>query len=151
MYTPPYSKLVRRLVVIWIVAVMLFAFVYGVFFSPISPFHACTLVGCRDTLELTLSHEPAGQYTLQLTNASGESRRITCTPGVSTATSDASAICRSGIVTIYGYAPASVTVDITWQGGYYDMSGVPVYETFHPNGLFCPPSCRLGKLRLELP
>jgi hypothetical protein len=151
MNTPPSRKLIRRIVIIWIVIIIIFALVYGLFFSPLSPFHRCTLMGCRDSLELTLSHEPPTQYTLLLTSSTGESRSVTCTPGETSAASDTSALCRTGIVTIYGFAPGDVTVSITWEGGSYSMRGSPVYQTFHPNGISCPPSCQSGRLSVELP
>jgi hypothetical protein len=151
MYTSPFRKFLRRYLLVWIVAVAVLLVLYVIFLSPLSPFHRCTLIGCRDTLELTLSHEPTSPYTLLLTSSTGETRRITCTPGVASANSDNSAICRTGIVSIYRFTPSSVTVVITWPGESYSMSGDPVYDTFHPNGLFCPPICRLGKLSLDLP
>ncbi len=151
MYTSPIQKFLRRFVVIWLLAIVILLALYVIFLSPLSPLHQCTLIGCRDLLELKLSHEPTSTYTLLVTDPTGDTRRITCTPGLSSASSNGSAICRTGIVTIYQFSPAQVTVTITWQAGSYSVSGSPRYETFHPNGLFCPPRCRLGKLSLDLP
>ncbi len=151
MYTPPYSRWIRCIVRIWIAVLVILAVVYGILLSPISPLHRCTLMGCRDTLELSLSHEPSSAYTVELTSSTGETRQITCTPGQISARSDTSARCRNGIVTFYGLSPAGVEIVITWQAGSYQVNGSPTYATFRPNGLFCPPSCRLGKLSVSLP
>jgi hypothetical protein len=151
MYSPPSRKLIRRIVIIWIVVIIILAMLYVLVISPLSPFHRCTLMGCRDSLKLTLSHEPPTQYTLLATSSTGASRSVTCTPGETSAASDTSTLCRTGIVTIYGFTPADVTVSITWQGGSYTMHGSPIYQAFRPNGIFCPPSCQLGRLSVELP
>ncbi len=151
MYTKKYNIWIRRLFFAWIAVIVVLAVVYGIFLSPISPFHYCTLIGCRDTLELTFTHEPPTQYSILLTAQDGETRSLTCTPGESTAANGVSATCRKGIVTIYGFTPGKVAVDISWQGGSYSTTGNPDYRTFRPNGLFCPPACRLGKLTIAIP
>ena len=147
----PLRKILRRFLVVWIVAVITLLVLYAIFFSPLSPLHSCSQIGCRDTLELNLGHGPISPYTILLTGPSGETRRVSCTPGEATASTDMSALCRTGIVSIYGFTPSTVTVTITWQGGSYTMSGTPSYDSFRPNGLFCPPTCRLGKLSVDLP
>ncbi len=151
MDTSPLRQFLRRFSVVWIVAVIILLALYTVFLSPLSPFYTCSQVGCRDTLKLTLSHEPTSPYTILLTGPSGETRRVSCSPGEAKASADMSALCRTGIVSIYGFTPSTVTVTITWQGGSYTMTGTPSYDSFRPNGLFCPPTCRLGKLSVNLP
>ena len=151
MYPPAKAKFFRTLIIIWIAVVILAALVYGLFFSPLSPFHQCTLIGCRDTLELSLSHEPNVQYSILLTSQDGTTRNITCTPGSNTASGDATAICRTGIVTVYGFAPKSVNVEISWKGGNYTTYTSPSYAPFRPNGPFCLPECRLGRVFIQLP
>ncbi len=152
MNTTPSGKFLQRFLIVWIIAVIFVVLFLFVFISPLSPFHACTLIGCRDTLQLKLAHEPLSQYTILLTSSSGETRSVTCSPGKISATNPTDAMCRTGIVSIYGFSPAEVTVQVTWQGGdYTTTNGHPEYTTFHPNGIFCPPACRLGKLSIELP
>lgn len=151
MDTTPQRRFLRRFLVVWIAAVSILIVLYAIFFSPLSPFHYCSQVGCRDTLELILSHEPTSPYTILLTSPSGETRRVSCTPGKASASTDMSAVCRTGIVSIYGFTPSIVSVTISWQGGSYSLNGTPGYDSFRPNGLFCPPTCRIGKLSLYLP
>ncbi len=147
----PHRKFFRRFLVVWIAAVIILLAIFAIFFSPLSPFHYCSQVGCRDTLELTLSNEPNTPYTILLTSSTGDTRLVTCIPGEASASTDMSVVCRPGIVNIYGYTPTTVSVTVSWQGGYYDITGAPRYVSFRPNGLFCPPSCRLGKLSVVLP
>ncbi len=151
MYPTPVQKFLRRFLVGWIVIVIVLLVLYVIFLSPLSPFHMCTLMGCRDTLDLMLTHEPTSPYTIQLTSSTGETRQITCTPGKISMESDNSVICRTGIVTIYGFTPAKVAVEITWQDGSFKIDGTPTYKNFRPNGPFCAPTCRLGKLAVNLP
>lgn len=151
MYTSPFGKFLRRFLIIWIIAVVLVVVFLLIFVSPLSPFHTCTLIGCRDALQLSLTHEPPGQYSILLTSSTGETRSVTCAPGVNSASGAIEALCRTGSVIIYGFTPADVTVEITWQGGSYTTTGHPDYTSLHPNGLFCPPTCRLGKLSILLP
>lgn len=151
MYMPAYRKIIRILFFAWIVIVVVVAMIYGIFLSPISPFHKCTLMGCRDTLELTFTHEPPQRYTILLKSPAGDTRTITCNTGEITPAAGMSSICRVGIVTVYGFTPKDLTVEVTWQGGSYTTTGRPSYAAFRPNGLFCPPSCQLGKLTLEIP
>jgi len=119
--------------------------------SPLSPLHMCTLIGCQDALELTFSREPPGQYSVQLTTSTGETRSVSCTNGEFSSADDTSYICKTGIISIYNFTPASVTVEIRWQGGSYTTSGQPTYTSFQPNGPSCPPTCRVGKMLVELP
>ncbi len=119
--------------------------------SPLSPLHMCTLIGCRDALELTFSIEPPGQYTVALTNSNGENHSITCNHGEISSSVDSPAICSAGTVIFYAFTPADVTIEVSWQGGAYTISGHPTYTSFQPNGADCPPTCRSGKLLVELP
>ena len=147
----PVQCFIRRYTVLWIAIFVLIMVVFILFLSPLSPFHRCTLIGCRGTLELTLSHEPPSQYSMTVTASTGETRTVTCTPGEIKADNDSASLCRTGIVTIYGFTPSQVTVDIGWEGGSYSTSARPVYETFRPNGIFCPPVCTLARLSLAMP
>ncbi len=151
MYTSPLERFLRHFLFVWVIAVVLVVIFLFIFVSPLSPFHQCTLIGCRDALDLTISREPHSEYTIKLTSNTGETRSVTCTPGTVSASGPIDALCRTGIVTVYGFSPAEVTVQITWQGGSYMVTKRPEYTTLHPNGIFCPPSCRLGKISLELP
>jgi hypothetical protein len=151
MYTPAYKKYVRIFAVIWIAICIILALVYGLFYSPVSPLYPCTLIGCRDTLDLVFSPEPPLQYSILLTAQDGKTRSVTCIPGTTSAADDVSAICRNGTVSIYGFTPPGLTVEVTWSEGHYIASFEPVYETFYPNGRFCPPECRIGRISIELP
>jgi hypothetical protein len=151
MFTSRFHKFNRRLSMIGIVSLVVLLVLIGLFISPLSPFHMCTLIGCRDTLELTLSHEPTSPYTALFTSATGETRTFTCTPNQISAADDLSIFCRLGTITIYGFTPSYVSIEINWLNERYSASVQPSYEILRPNGLFCPPSCRVGKIRIELP
>lgn len=135
------------LLVIIAVAVAVNAFLK----SPLSPTHMCTLIGCRDYLELTLSHEPPQEYIVQVTSGSGDTMSVTCAPGSINATAPLSPTCQAGKVLFYEFAPQEVTIKITWQGGSYTLTGRPTYTTFMPNGPDCPPECRKGSMQVEIP
>jgi hypothetical protein len=123
--------------------------------SPFSPTHLCTLMSCLDSLELTLVAEPPHEYTVKvIATNSGQTRRVTCVPGESRAsypdvTSEA-AICDQGKVTFLDFAPEEVSIQVIWQEGNYNFTGQATYDSFRPNGRFCPPECRRGKLSVDL-
>jgi hypothetical protein len=149
------NRLSRFFTILLILILVLILAVFGYFVSPISPERVCTLMGCRDSLTLDLSQEPPTQYTIVLTDDSGETRSATCTPGVSLAQSSSSppstAICQAGKVTFFDFAPPSVAVAVTWQRGSFSTSGRPSYHVFQPNGPSCPPECQAGDLQVNLP
>jgi hypothetical protein len=149
------NKFIRYLMILLILLLVIILALFGFFVSPFSPQHVCTLMGCRDSLELDLSHEPPQKYTLLVTGGSGDARSVTCTPGIDSAQSAATGpfavTCQSGKVTFYDFAPSKVTVQITWQGSNYTTSGRPSYHTFRPNGPFCPPECRAGSFQVDIP
>lgn len=151
MHIPPTRKNILRLAIIWIVAMIILALVYANFLSPLSPNHQCTLIGCQDSLEISLAHEPPRPYSLVLTSSTGEVRRVVCVADEVTAVDAISDLCRAGIITIYEFTPTEVTVDISWTGGNYSTSGQPSYEIIQPNGPSCPPACQIGKLPISLP
>jgi len=123
--------------------------------SPVSPFHMCTLIGCKDSLEIVLSHQPPDEYLVQVTSDTGEMRSISCSPGkeeVHTSdTYNAPTLCRTAAVTFFDFTPREVTIKITWQGGSTITSGRPNYESFRPNGRFCPPECQVGRMLVAIP
>ena len=139
------------LILFAILLVLLLAFLA----SPFSPTHLCTLMSCLDSLELTLKAEPPHEYTVKvIATSSGETRRVTCVPGESRASypdvTTEAAICDQGKVTFLAFAPEEVSVQVTWQGGNYNATGQPTYDSFRPNGRFCPPICQQGKLQVDL-
>ena len=139
------------LILLAIVLVLLFAFLA----SPYSPTHLCTLMGCFDSLELSLVVEPPQEYTVKVIDTcSGETRSVTCEPGKYKASYPYStsngATCNDGIVTFLGFDPGEVNIEIAWQTGDFFTVGQPAYESFRPNGRNCPPECRQGKLLVDL-
>lgn len=135
------------IIVIIVVAVAVYAFLN----SPVSPTHMCTLIGCRDYLELRLSHEPPQEYVVRVTSSTGESKSITCNPGSEIATASLTPDCQAGRVIFYDFVPDEVTIKITWQSGSYSTSGHPTYTSFMPNGPDCPPVCKKATLEVNLP
>jgi hypothetical protein len=149
------NRLSRFFTILIILLLVIILAVFGYFVSPISPERVCTLIGCRDSLELDLSQGPPGAYTVVVTADSGETRTVSCSVGESSAQSSGSppstATCQPGKVIFFDYAPSSVTVAITWQGGSFTTSGSPTYHVFQPNGPSCPPECQAGIFQLNLP
>lgn len=143
------NKLIRFLTILIILLLVLILFIFGYFVSPIPPEKVCTLMACRDSLEIDLTKEPPTEYTLIVTAPSGESVRVSCNPGERSAQS--SATCQLGKVTFFDFTPSSVTVEITWQGGRFTTSGNPSYHIFQPNGPSCPPDCQAGSFTVTLP
>ncbi len=140
------------LILFSIVLLLLLAFLA----SPFSPTHLCTLMYCLDSLELTLDAEPPHEYTVKvIATGTGKTRTVTCIPGQSKASypdvTSEPAICDKGKVTFLDFAPDEVNIQVTWQGGNYNFTGQPTYDSFRPNGRFCPPVCQQGKLSVNLP
>lgn len=153
-FSPFKSFLLRfriPLILLTIVLVLLLAFLA----SPYSPTHICTLMACFNSLELSLGVEPPQEYTVEvIATSSGETRSVTCVPGEYKAshpdsTSNA-AICNAGKVTFLGFDPDEIQLEVIWQGGNFSLEGQPTYESFRPNGRYCPPECRRGKLQVDL-
>lgn len=149
------NKLGRFFTILIVLLLVVILAVFGYFVSPISPERVCTLMGCRDSLELNFSQEPPSTYTVVVTADSGETRSATCTPGESAAQSSGSppetTTCQAGQVIYFDFTPSSVTVAITWQGGGFTASGNPTYHVFQPNGPSCPPECQAGIFQVNLP
>lgn len=146
--TPP-NKLGRIFTIFMLLLLVVILALFGYSVSPIPPEQVCTLMACRDSLEIGLSHEPPTEYTLTLTTDSGDSRSISCTPQVSSHQS--SAICQPGKVTFFDFTPSSVTVEISWLGESFYIAGKPSYHIFQPNGPSCPPECQAGNFQVTLP
>ncbi len=112
-------------------------------------------MGCFDSLEVTFSHLPPAEYTLMAISDTGEVRRATCVPGEDTSKTisayPAGPICKASSVVFYDFAPHKVQVQVIWQGGEASETVEPSYRTFRPNGAFCAPSCRQGKVQVNIP
>jgi hypothetical protein len=149
------NKLSRFFIILIILLLVLILAVFGYFVSPISPERVCTLIACRDSLELDFSQEPPTTYTVVVTSDSGETRSASCTLGESSAQSSDSlpntTTCQPGKVTFYNFVPSPVTVEITWQGGSFSTSGRPNFHVFQPNGPSCPPECQAGTFQVNIP
>ncbi len=134
---------------------MLLLAVIGILASPYSPIRMCTLMGCTDSLKITLSAEPTQTYEVLVTAPTGESRSVSCSPGESepsyTSSSGTMTICDHGTITFMNFSPKQVIIKITWSSGSYTATGLPAYEAFRPNGRYCPPECSIGKLQVSLP
>jgi hypothetical protein len=74
------------------------------------PTHACTLIGCNNSLTLNFSHPLTENYILQLTVNTGETTYIICTPSsaqgqISPSGGNVSALCQPNSVVINNYTP----------------------------------------------
>jgi len=147
-------KFLNRFKIPLIVVVLLLMVAIGYLASPYSPTRMCTLMGCRDSLEIILSVEPAQVYEVSITTPEGDSRSVSCTPGESepgySPSAGTIALCEHGTVSFMDFDPQQVTVKITWSGGSYSTTGSPIYTSFQPNGRYCPPECRGGKLQVSM-
>jgi hypothetical protein len=143
------NKFIHFFTILIILLLVIILVIFGYFVSPIPPEKVCTLIACRDSLEIVLTKEPPTEYTLVVTAESSETRSVSCTPGESSAQS--SAACQPGKVTFFDFAPSSVTIEITWQDGSFTTSGNPSYHVFQPNSPSCPPECQAGSFNVILP
>ncbi len=153
---PSHSRpILRRLRIPLILAAIVLLALIVLPLSPLSPFRICTLMGCNDSLELILSHPPTQEFTVRATTRAGETKSVTCTPGkneIRTSPVDQTrAVCWGTSVRFLDFSPQEVTVEIAWQAGSASITGRPEYESFQPNGRFCPPTCRRGEMRVEIP
>ncbi len=121
----------------------------------IGPLFTCTKMGCQNSLELTFSHQITQEFTVRVTTTAGDMKQVTCSPEspgpVMSDTDSLVAVCRSSSVTFVNFAPHEVTVEISWQNGGTSTTGKPSYKPFRPNGRFCPPTCQVGSLYVQIP
>ncbi len=145
------NKRFRLILITGTVLLVIYIFIQ----SPLSPLHMCTLMGCQDSLVLSLSNEPDVDYSLRVTSSSGETRKVDCTPGEDkihySDSSPAPIRCQNGKVTFFDFAPDQVSIVIDWHGQSFTSHGDPSYASFRPNGYFCPPVCRVGKFQVDIP
>ena len=148
-------KLIQRISILILITSAIFVVIFGIILSPLSPLRMCTLMGCQDSLVLSLSNEPDVEYSLTVTSSSGETRKVDCIPGedkiYNSDSFPAPILCQNGKVTFFDFAPNQVSIVITWQGESITSSGDPSYVSFRPNGLFCPPVCRGGRFQVDIP
>lgn len=104
--------------------------------------HACTLIGCYDTLTISVSGAPAqGTVTVVATALDGSS---------SSKTSNCVAASGSCSVVFTDFAPTAVAIRVTVTAQTKDLVAQPTYQVVHPNGADCPPDCRAGTVGVAL-
>lgn len=155
MNASPFHKFVLRFrILLILIPLSLIGIVVYLVINPPERFF-CTMMGCFDSLEISFATQPTQEYSIQLTSNSGETRAVTCTPGKYEARYPGSTsnpvICGNSSVTFLEFSPKEVTVEVIWQGGSFTSTERPSYEGFRPNGPYCAPECRRGKLLLEIP
>jgi hypothetical protein len=117
----------------------------------IEPPRMCTLMGCLDTLTVSLDGEVPEEYTLQLTGSDGVPIEVSCTSGEGSETAQGQSVPCAGRSVTFNVAPAQVNLRLTWDGGALERNLTPAYETFQPNGPGCPPACRSGSVTIVVP
>jgi hypothetical protein len=121
--------------------------------------HACTLIGCGDSLRVTLEPAVALPYRAALSFPGGQKVTFQCTSaGVQDRAGDGIAYASCDATTFQvqcgaapGYCSTSpVGVEVTGaDGGKRTGSLVPAYTSSQPNGPDCGPTCRSGVAALR--
>lgn len=119
---------------------------------------ACTLVGCSDTLSVSLQGQLLRDFTVEVVSEEvgvRQVRRVHCIDGVKQDESGASRVddsdCFPSAVVFTDLAPAQATVTVEWEGGRVSDTVQPKYQVERPNGPNCPGECRVGGVVLTLP
>lgn len=113
----------------------------------------CTLLGCENTLSISMSGDIPNEYTLMVTDSEGNDIIKSCISGEGRSLSNSSGgvICESWGVSIRNYSPDDLIITIDWANGSMSESFRPTYEQFRPNGPGCPPVCRVGMVSITFP
>lgn len=97
----------------------------------------CTLIGCDDELEVAVAgHVPDSFLVVVRASDTGEEVSMHCDGACSG--------------TFPQFAPATVIIEIEWDGGTISETRQPDYDVHQPNGPRCGPECSVGTLLVEM-
>ena len=128
------SRLARALVAVIVVSAFVSACddVFG---------KGCSLAPCPAELTVTVQGEANVEYAV-FASASGEDgQSATCTILPSA---------RSCAVYLRDFDPVEVTIRVTWGDQEATGQFAPTYETVHPNGPDCSPTCRAATVTVDV-
>lgn len=100
---------------------------------------ACTLIGCDDGINISISGAPDASWTLEIEEPDGTVHRRECA--------------EDGVCTerfFPGVTSEAVTVRVITTEGTREWEMTPDYERLQPNGPGCPPVCHQARLELSL-
>jgi hypothetical protein len=98
----------------------------------------CTLIGCNDGLNVTVTSALQQDYSVTVKSGTETLRTFTCQAG------------QPCFTFIDNQTPASVTVQIATNAGTVSRSYTPQYTTSRPNGPGCDPECRQATVTVNL-
>lgn len=117
-------------------------------------FKTCTAMGCFVTLAVALEGAIPSDFIVEVSSIEGESFLIHCVDGIrrdfEVLSSFEAPRCESKGALFFGFVPEEVTVNILWESQIISQDFKPSYEIFRPNGLDCPPECRVGSVTVSL-
>ena len=100
----------------------------------------CTEIGCDDQLRIQLLGSIPDSVRVSAQEPGGASRVVDCTP----------TRCLDGMVTLSGFLPESVTIEVHGQGVDVTRTVRPEYQWFYPNGTSCPGKCRQATVEIQV-
>ena len=116
----------------------------------------CTLLGCHDTLHVSLTGTIPRDYTMKVTAESGETMQIRCIDGVGqdeehTKPNASSCQLDGKGVTFFNFVPERATVTVTWNNNEISQAVAPECSLYRPNGPNCEPECRSCGVVINIP
>ena len=116
-----------------------------------APPQACTLMGCQDSLTVTMSGRVPPEFTMELAQRNGRTIIVHCKDGSNVESGDQGAAFCTADGAIFFASPDIGSVTISWEGGGIDSEIAPVYSVLQPNGPGCPPTCRTAEVGIPIP
>lgn len=99
---------------------------------------ACTLIACSSGLQVDLDVTPAGGFRVEA--------EVPGTPGRYVVECEEGAACAR--VFFSDFTPGRVRISVVTEDGASRWLAEPVYAEHRPNGPGCPPTCRVGRVRV---
>lgn len=125
----------------WLRLAVLFGVVAAGCSRPSRPGRVCTRIGCESGLEIQLDRTPAGAFRVEARAPGDAAPRVFECP--------AAGQC-GGRVFFRDFTPDSATIRVIVGADTIVRSVRPAYEIVQPNGPGCPPTCRQGRVRIDL-
>jgi hypothetical protein len=102
----------------------------------------CTLIGCSSGLVVELAGNVPETCAVQVSATTWEPRFFDCSDMVP----------EDAVLSLFltDFSPGEVAVGIQWDGNLVVETFDPAYVVHQPNGPGCPPTCRIGTVRIVL-
>ncbi len=112
----------------------------------------CTLIGCEDSLSITINGNIPDKYMIRLVDSKGAKTEIICSAGqiYSQSSTSYESSCEEWGIALFNYSPDVLDLTISWDEESFSKRVQPNYEDYYPNGQDCPVGCRTGSVSIKI-